>query len=105
MSSHSVIKQSNQPHKRLWATILLQDRPEGLAVHCIKGLFQIYKDRLEGLVLFNALLLHLSDDKYHVHGAVLWSEATLRPWETSFGDRNQSAQENAGKDLSRYGKK
>ena len=49
-------------HKLLWATISLQDRPEGLPV-------QIYKDRVKGLVLFNALLLHLSDDKYHVHGA------------------------------------
>ena len=34
-----------------------------------------------------------------------WSEATLRLWETSFGDRNQSVQKNSGKDLSRYGKK
>lgn len=31
-----------------------------------------YKDRVEGLVLFNALLLHLSDDKYHVHDAAPW---------------------------------
>lgn len=60
---------------------------------------------LEGLFLFNALLLHLSDNKYRVHGAAPWSEATLRLWETSFRDRNHSVQENAGKDLSRYRKK
>lgn len=57
------MKQLDQPHKLLWAAISLQDHPEGLPVDCMKGLCQIYKDREEGLVLFNALFLHLSDDK------------------------------------------
>ena len=57
------MKQLDQPHKFLWAAMSLQDHPEGLPVDCIKHLCQIYKDREEGLALFNALLLHLSDDK------------------------------------------
>ena len=57
------MKQLDQPQKLLWAAISLQDHSEGLPVDCIKGLCQIYKGREEGLVLFNALLLHLSDDK------------------------------------------
>ena len=99
------MKQPDQPHKLLWGTILLQDYPEGLSVDCIEGLCQVYEDCVKGLVLFDALLLHLSDDKYHVHGAAPWPEATLRLCKTSFGDCDQSVQENAGKDLSRYGKK
>ena len=42
---------------------------------------------VEGLVLCNARLLHLSDDNYLVHGAASPSEATLFLWETSFGER------------------
>lgn len=57
------MKQLDHPHKLLWAALSLQDHPEGLPVDCIKHLCQIYKDREEGLVLFNTLLLHLSDDK------------------------------------------
>ena len=43
-------------HKLVWAAVPLPDHPEGLPVDCIKGLCQIY-------ILFNAHLLHLSDDK------------------------------------------
>lgn len=57
------MRKLDQPHKLLWAAISLQDHPEGLPVDCINYLCQIYKDREEGLALFNALLLHLSDDK------------------------------------------
>ena len=57
------MRKLDQPHKLLWAAISLQDHPEGLPVDCIKHLCQIYKDREEGLALFSALLLHLSDDK------------------------------------------
>lgn len=57
LSCHSVVKQPDQRHKLLWLAVSLQDRPGALLVDCIKGLCEIYKDRVEGLVLFNALLL------------------------------------------------
>ena len=92
--------------RQCWYTLQGPEPREGLHVDYIKGLCQIYKDRVlvEGLVLCNARLLHLSDDNYFVHVAASSSEATLFLWETSFGDCDQSVRENAGKDLPLYGK-
>lgn len=57
LSFHSVVKQPDQRHKLLWLAVSLRDRPGALPVDCIRGLREIYKDRVEGLVLLNALLL------------------------------------------------
>ena len=74
--------------------VSLQDRPGALPVDCIKGLCEIYKP-----CSVQCPCPDLPDTKYHVHGAARWSETTLRLWETYFGDRDQSVQANADKDL------
>ena len=63
---------------QLWRTPdAFKDCPKCLPVDSIKSFSQVNEYQVEGLVLFNALLLKLSHSEYHVYTAPAQPEAAL----------------------------
>ena len=90
LASHAVMEEPDHQHQ-LWRTPdVFKDCPKCLPVDGVKIFSQVNKYGVEGLVLFNALLLKLSHSKYHVYSVPVRPEAALCLRKGLFGDCDES---------------
>ena len=94
------MKDSDHRHQ-IWRTLdVFKDCPKCLFVDGIKSFSQVKEYWVEGLVLFNALLLKLSHSEYHVYSAPARPVAALCLREGLFGDCDESVKDDSREDLS-----
>ena len=98
--SHTVMEEPDHRHQ-LWRTPdAFKDCPKILSVDGVKSFRQVNEYWVEGLVLFNALLLKLSHSEYDVYSAPDRPDDALCLREGQFEDSNESVKDNSRKDLS-----
>ena len=81
---HVVVDLADQGYKFPRAAKYLEDHSQRFSVDGVKRLRQVNEDRIQVLVLLSALLLDLTNRKYHVCGAAVGAEATLCLWHVRF---------------------